>query len=160
MTENIAIYPGSFDPITFGHIDIVKRASKIFDKVILAIAHDNTKNSLFSMDQKLKMAQNELKDLKNVEIADFSGLLVDFAKKNNAKIAIRGLRAISDFEYEFQICNMNSKLDPNLQTIFLPAASELQFISSKLVKEVVRLKGNVSSFVSPAIEAELKKILL
>jgi pantetheine-phosphate adenylyltransferase len=160
MTENIAIYPGSFDPITFGHIDIVKRASKIFDQVILAIAHDNSKNSLFSMEKKVQMAQNELKDLKNVEITDFSGLLVDFAKEKNAKIAIRGLRAISDFEYEFQIYNMNSKLDPNLQTIFLPAATELQFISSKLVKEVVRLKGDVSDFVSPAIEAELKQILL
>ena len=160
MIENIAIYPGSFDPITFGHIDIVKRASKIFDQVILAIAHDNSKNSLFSMEKKVQMAQNELKDLKNVEITDFSGLLVDFAKEKNAKIAIRGLRAISDFEYEFQIYNMNSKLDPNLQTIFLPAATELQFISSKLVKEVVRLKGDVSDFVSPAIEAELKQILL
>jgi pantetheine-phosphate adenylyltransferase len=160
MTENIAIYPGSFDPITFGHIDIVKRASKIFDQVILAIAHNNSKNSLFSMEKKVQMAQNELKDLKNVEITDFSGLLVDFAKEKNAKIAIRGLRAISDFEYEFQIYNMNSKLDPNLQTIFLPAATELQFISSKLVKEVVRLKGDVSDFVSPAIEAELKQILL
>ena len=106
------------------------------------------------------MAQNELKDLKNVEITDFSGHLVDFAKEKNAKIAIRGLRAISDFEYEFQICNMNSKLDPNLQTIFLPASTELQFISSKLVREVVRLKGDVSSFASPTIEAELKRILL
>lgn len=160
MTKNIAIYPGSFDPITFGHIDIVKRASKIFDRVILAIAHDNSKNSFFSMEKKVKMAQNELKDLKNVEVTDFSGLLVDFAKEKNAKITIRGLRAISDFEYEFQIYNMNSKLDPNLQTIFLPASTELQFISSKLVKEVVRLKGDVSDFVSPAIEAELKQILL
>lgn len=160
MTKNIAIYPGSFDPITFGHIDIITRASKIFDRVILAIAHDNNKNSLFSIKKRVKMAQNELKDLKNVEITDFSGLLVDFAKAKNAKIAIRGLRAISDFEYEFQICNMNSKLDPNLQTIFLPASTELQFISSKLVKEVVRLKGDVLSFVSPTIEAELKRILL
>jgi pantetheine-phosphate adenylyltransferase len=160
MTNNIAIYPGSFDPITFGHIDIITRASKIFDKVILAIAYDNAKNSLFSMEKKIKMAKNELQNLKNVEITDFSGLLVNFAKKNNAKIVIRGLRAISDFEYEFQICNMNSKLDPNLQTIFLPASTELQFISSKLVKEVVRLKGDVSDFVPSAIEEELKNTLL
>jgi|TARA_Y100000389_G_scaffold115529_1_gene112619 pantetheine-phosphate adenylyltransferase len=160
MTQNIAIYPGSFDPITFGHIDIITRASKIFDQVILAIAHNNTKNSLFSMEKKVEMAKNELKNLKNVKITDFSGLLVDFARRRKSKIIIRGLRAISDFEYEFQIYNMNSKLDPNLQTIFLPASTELQFISSKLVKEVVRLKGNVSSFVSPEVEEELKKILL
>lgn len=160
MTQNIAIYPGSFDPITFGHIDIIKRASKIFDHVIVAIARDNTKNALFSIDKKVKMAKNELEDLDNVQVTDFSGLLVNFAKEKKAKIIIRGLRAISDFEYEFQIYNMNSKLDPNLQTIFLPAATELQFISSKLVKEVVRLGGDVSAFVSNRIEKELKEILL
>ncbi|MFT4718652.1 MAG: pantetheine-phosphate adenylyltransferase [Rickettsiales bacterium] len=160
MTKNIAIYPGSFDPITLGHIDIIKRASKIFDHVILAIARDNTKSSFFSMEKKLSMAQNVLEDLKNVEVSDFSGLLVNFAKKRKAKIAIRGLRAISDFEYEFQIYNMNSKLDPNLQTIFLPSSTELQFISSKLVKEVARLGGNVSSFVSPIVEKELKEAFL
>ena len=160
MTKKIAIYPVSFDPITFGHIDIVTRASKVFDHIILAVARDNSKNSLFSMEKKVAMAKNEFQHFNNVEVADFSGLLVDFAKKKNAKIAIRGLRAISDFEYEFQINNMNSKLDPELQTIFLPASTELQFISSKLVKEVVRLGGDVSSFVSPKIEEELKKVLL
>ena len=160
MTKNIAIYPGSFDPITFGHIDIVKRASKIFDQVIVAIAFDNTKNTLFPMKKKVEMAKNELKNLKNVKVTNFSGLLVNFVKKNNAKIVIRGLRAVSDFEYDFQICNMNSKLDSNLQTVFLPASAELQFISSKLVKELVRLGGDVSSFVSPKIEEELKKIFL
>ena len=112
------------------------------------------------MEKKVSMARNELKDLKNVEVSDFSGLLVNFAKKRKATIAIRGLRAISDFEYEFQIYNMNSKLDPNLQTIFLPSSTELQFISSKLVKEVARLGGNVSSFVSPVVEKELKEAFL
>ena len=156
-----AIYPGSFDPITFGHIDIVERAAALFDKVILGVAESQSKNPLFSVEERIELISEIFKDNPKIEVLGYSKkLTVDLARDNNAIAIIRGLRAVADFEYEFQIYNMNSKLDPNLQTVFLPAATELQFISSKLVKEVARLKGDISAFVSPAIEAELKKILL
>ncbi|MBL6665044.1 MAG: pantetheine-phosphate adenylyltransferase [Rickettsiales bacterium] len=152
----IAIYPGTFDPITVGHIDIIKRAAELFDHLIIAAAIDNNKNPLFSIDERVEMIKDDIRSLGDkVSVEKFDGLLVDFAKERNAKILIRGLRAVSDFEYEFQMFGMNSKLDPNLQTIFLPASETNHFIASKFVKEVARLKGNISNFVSPAVADKL-----
>jgi len=158
----IAIYPGTFDPITFGHIDIIKRASQLFDYLIIASAKDSNKNPLFSLDERVELIQHEIKNLhleNQVSVEKFEGLLVEFAKQKNAKIIIRGLRAVSDFEYEFQMFGMNSKLEPHIQTIFLPASENHHFIASKLVKEVARLRGDISKFVSAnVVEALNKKI--
>ena len=156
----IAIYPGTFDPITFGHLDIIKRASDLFDHLIIATAKDNAKNPLFSLEERTKMIKQEVESLNNmpkISVENFEGLLVDFAKKKNACVIIRGLRAVSDFEYEFQMFGMNSKLEPEIQTIFLPASENNHFIASKLVKEVARLDGDISKFVSKNIADKLKQ---
>jgi pantetheine-phosphate adenylyltransferase len=158
----IAIYPGTFDPITFGHIDIIKRASQLFDHLIVASAKDSNKNPLFSLDERVELIKHEIKSLNledKVSVEKFEGLLVEFAKQKNAKIIVRGLRAVSDFEYEFQMFGMNSKLEPQIQTIFLPASENHHFIASKLVKEIARLRGDISKFVSSnAIEALNKNV--
>jgi len=156
----IAIYPGTFDPITFGHLDIIKRASLLFDKLIVASAKDSNKNPLFSLDERFELINQEIYANKlqdKVTVMKFEGLLVDFAKKNQAQIIIRGLRAVSDFEYEFQMFGMNSKLEPSIQTIFLPASENHHFIASKLVKEIARLGGDISQFVSSDVLTALKK---
>jgi pantetheine-phosphate adenylyltransferase len=153
-----AIYPGTFDPITFGHIDIIKRASEIFDHVIIAPARDNYKNPLFTLEERVELIEAEMSALNlpiKISVEQFEGLLVDFAARKNARTIIRGLRAVSDFEYEFQMFGMNSKLNPDIQTIFLPASETNHFIASKLVKEVARLGGNISKFVSPNVAQKL-----
>jgi len=153
-----AIYPGTFDPITFGHLDIIKRAADIFDHVIIAPARDNYKNPLFSLEERVALIEEELENLTlpaKISVEKFEGLLVDFAAKKNAQTIIRGLRAVSDFEYEFQMFGMNAKLNPNIQTIFLPASETNHFIASKLVKEVARLNGNISKFVSQNVADKL-----
>jgi len=155
----IAIYPGTFDPVTFGHLDIIKRASSLFDHLIVAAAKDNYKNPLFSLDERLELIQEETKvlGLTNISVEKFEGLLVEYASKRNAIVIIRGLRAVSDFEYEFQMFGMNSKLDSEIQTIFLPASETNHFIASKLVKEVARLGGDISKFASPNVAQKLLK---
>lgn len=155
----IAIYPGTFDPITFGHIDIIKRASALFDHLIVASAKDSNKNPLFSLDERVELIKHEIKkhDLeKVVSVEKFEGLLVEFAKNKKAQIIVRGLRAVSDFEYEFQMFGMNSRLDPSIQTIFLPASENNHFIASKLVKEVAKLNGDITKFVSSNVAEALK----
>ncbi len=158
----IAIYPGTFDPITFGHIDIIKRAAGLFDHLIISAAKDNYKNPLFTLDERAQLVEEEIAKLdcaKKISVEKFEGLLVNFARKKNAQVIVRGLRAVSDFEYEFQMFGMNAKLDPEIQTIFLPASETNHFIASKLVKEVARLGGDISRFVSPNVEAKLMKKL-
>lgn len=158
-----AIYPGTFDPITFGHLDIIKRAAEIFDHIIIAPARDNYKNPLFTLEERVSLIESEVQNLKlpaKISVEKFEGLLVDFASKKNAKTIIRGLRAVSDFEYEFQMFGMNSKLNPDIQTIFFPASETNHFIASKLVKEVARLGGNITKFVSENVAEKLAKKLL
>ena len=159
MTETnkkTAIYPGTFDPITNGHIDLVQRAAKMFDHVIVAIATNSKKNPKFSLEERIDMAEKVLSDCTNVRVKGFQELLVDFAKQENARILIRGLRAISDFEYEFQLASMNRNLAPDIESLFLMPADEYSFISSSLVKEVASLGGDISNFVHPLVNDALK----
>ncbi len=151
----IALYPGTFDPITNGHIDLVERAAKLFDKVVVAIASNSKKKPLFSLQKRIQLAQQVLLDCPNVSVQGFDVLLVDFARQQRANILIRGLRAVSDFEYEFQLASMNRNLAPEIESVFLMPADEYSFISSSLVKEVASLGGDVSSFVHPLVDRAL-----
>ena len=156
----LGIYPGSFDPLTNGHIDIIERSKKIVDNLIIAVSQgDNNKRILFNIDERIKMIKDVIKhkNIKNVTVVSFNGLLVSFVKKQNAKVIIRGLRAVSDFEYEFQMTGMNYKLNSEIETIFLMASDNNQLISSNLVKEISKLNGDVSKFVPSEVEIELKK---
>lgn len=152
-----AIYPGTFDPITNAHIDIVKRAKKLFDIVIIAIAQPRHKNPLFTLEERLFLVKESLKELENVEVITFNGLLVDLCKKLNVSVIIRGIRAVSDFDYEFQIAWMNRKLFYDIETIFLMPSEEYFFLSSSLVKEVAMLGGNIDNFVPKIVKVELLK---
>lgn len=160
MSNIIGIYPGTFDPITNGHADIISRASGIVDKLILAVATGYGKNPVFSIEERCKMVNLYIDQYglsSKVEVIKFDGLLVDFAKSVRANIIIRGLRAVSDFEYEFQMACMNSRLNDEIETVFLPASEKTQFISSRLVKEIAILGGDISSFVLPEIAEKLIK---
>jgi len=153
----VAIYPGSFDPITFGHMDIIDRASGLFDKVIIAIAKSETKSPLFSLDDRIKLAKTIYKDNIKVEVIGFPRqLTVDVAKEHGACAIIRGLRAVSDFEYEFQLATMNRSLAPDIESIFLTPKESLIYVSSSLIKEICDLKGDISKFVHPSVEQALK----
>jgi pantetheine-phosphate adenylyltransferase len=154
--RNIAVYPGTFDPITNGHTDLVSRAAKLFDKVILAVAHHTAKTTVCDIDQRVELARIALRDLPNVEVVAFEGLLVNFCHEQSANLVIRGLRAVSDFEYEFQLAGMNRRLAPEIETIFLTPAEQYAFISSTLVREIARLGGDVSEFVHPEVQAVLQ----
>jgi pantetheine-phosphate adenylyltransferase len=151
----IAIYPGTFDPITYGHIDIVQRAVEIFDKVIVAVAHNSAKQPLFSEEERLNMVREALRKIQNVEVDSFRGLLVEYAKKKKARAIIRGLRAVSDFEYEFQMALMNRKLDSNITTVFLMPHEKYTYLNSSIVREVALLEGEYSEFVPPAVQKYL-----
>lgn len=151
------VYPGTFDPITNGHVDLVKRSLKLFDKIIVAVAEDTQKNTLFSCAERVKMVNQVLKDLVNVEVLEFSGLLVDFVAKQNAQAVLRGLRAVSDFEYEFQLAGINRHLNPEVETIFLTPSNEYTFVASSTIKEAASLGGDVSEFVDPSVLEMLQK---
>ena len=153
----VAIYPGSFDPITYGHMDIIDRACGLFDKIVIAIAKNDAKNPLFSLEDRIKLATSIYKDNSQVEVVGFPRqLTVDIAKEQKACAIIRGLRAVSDFEYEFQLAGMNRKLNNNIETIFLMSDVENQIISSKFVKEITKLDGNINKFVTKSTVKMLK----
>ena len=158
-TKRLAIYPGTFDPITLGHMDIIRRASNLVDELIIAVAKSVTKDTIFSAELRAQIIEQEMKTLFSncaVKVEVFDGLLTCFAKRKKALMIIRGLRAISDFDYEFQMSWINYKLTPGAETVFLPAAEDTQFISSSFVKEVARLGGDVSQFVSENVNKQLK----
>jgi pantetheine-phosphate adenylyltransferase len=152
-----AVYPGTFDPLTRGHEDLVRRAVKLFDTVILAIADSKAKQPYFTLDERIAMAHEVLGDLKNIEVIGFSTLLTEFVRKQGARVVLRGLRAVSDFEYEFQLAGMNRHLYPEMETIFLTPSEQHMFISATLVREIAALGGDVAQFVHPLVAARLKK---
>ena len=156
---HIAVYPGTFDPLTRGHEDLVRRASKLVDRLVVGVADSKAKKPFFSLDERLEIASEVLGHYPNVEVAGFSGLLKDFVRKHDAKIIIRGLRAVSDFEYEFQMAGMNRYLLPDVETIFLTPSDQYQFISGTIVREIAVLGGDVSKFVFPSVEKWLNERL-
>ena len=155
---NIAVYPGTFDPFTNGHRDLVQRAAtNIFDKVYICVVENSNKNTVFTLEERVDLAKNSLENIKNIEVIPFSGLLVDFATKLNAKVILRGLRVVSDFEYEFQMSSMNKKLNNNIESIFLTPSESYAFLSSSLVKEIAQLGGDVSTFVNKDVKIALEE---
>lgn len=156
MTQHIAIYPGTFDPITNGHSDLVHRASRLFDKVIVAVAVNSDKLPVLPLEERIKLAETALSDITNIEVCGFESLLVDFMQQKGATVILRGLRAVSDFEYEFQLASMNRHLDPDIETVFLTPAEQYSYISSSLVREIARLGGDISPFVPANVVAALK----
>jgi len=157
ISHRTAIYPGTFDPITNGHTDLVTRAARVFEKVIIAIAESPHKVPLLPLQQRIELAQSCLRDVKNVEVVGFSILLMDFVQEVGAGVVVRGLRAVSDFEYEFQLASMNRHLAPEIETLFLTPDERYSFISSSLVKEVARLNGDVTEFVAPPVRIALQQ---
>jgi len=153
--KTIAIYPGSFDPITNGHVDLIHRACKLFDKVIIAIAQNTNKDSFLSIDQRVKAVETAIEPLTNTRVLSFDSLLVDFAREHNAQIIIRGLRAVSDFDYEFQLSGMNKRLNPAIETLFMTPSEEFANISSSLVREILSLGGDISQFVPESVKTIL-----
>ena len=152
-----AIYPGSFDPVTYGHLDVIKRSSKLVDELIVGVLNNNAKTPLFSAEERVRMLKEVTKDLPNVKIIPFEGLLVDFARKTGAKMVIRGLRAITDFEYEFQMAQTNHKMEPEVETVFLTTSLEYSYLSSTTVKEVAAFGGDISQFVPPIVMENIEK---
>lgn len=150
-----AMYPGTFDPITLGHEDLVRRATRLFDKVIVAIAANPSKEPMFSLDERVELARTVLADMDSVEVMGYSGLTVDFARDNGLQAIVRGLRAISDFEYEFQLANMNRHLNEEVESVFLTPAETYTYISSSLVREICSMGGDISEFVSPKVNDAL-----
>lgn len=155
----VAVYPGTFDPLTRGHEDLVRRGAKIFDKLVVGVADSPNKKPFFSMDERVQIAREVLSHYPNVEVNGFRGLLKDFVRENNANVIIRGLRAVSDFEYEFQMAGMNRYLLPDVETMFLTPSDQYQFISGTIVREIASLGGDVSKFVFPSVEHWLNQKL-
>ncbi|HEV8043014.1 MAG TPA: pantetheine-phosphate adenylyltransferase [Bryobacteraceae bacterium] len=156
----VALYPGSFDPITNGHLDLIQRGSALFDKLFVAILRNDEKQALFSVDERIEMLSEVVEGYPNVEVGSFDGLLVEYAAQCGASVIIRGIRAVSDYEYELQMALMNRRLRPDIETVFLMASEAHSFLSSKLVKEVIRLGGKITGLVPPSIEVKLRKRLL
>ncbi len=154
--NNKAVYPGTFDPMTLGHEDLVRRAARLFDQVVLAVADSRTKRPLFTLAERIDMARDALADVKNVSVEGFSGLLMNFVQEHDARVVMRGVRAVSDFDYEFQLAGMNRKLYPDVETVFMTPGEEHMFLSSTLVREISVMGGDVSKFVSPTIAGRLK----
>ena len=152
-----AVYPGTFDPLTRGHEDLVRRASPLFDALILAVADSKAKRTFFPLEERVEMAREVLGDVKNVSVVGFTGLLIDFVRQNGARVVLRGLRAVSDFEYEFQLAGMNRSLYPDFETMFLTPSEQHMFISATLVREIAMLGGDVSKFVDPRVAARLTR---
>jgi pantetheine-phosphate adenylyltransferase len=157
MNKKAALYPGTFDPITNGHHDLARRAAGIFDRLVVAIASNPNKAPMFSLEQRVAMAKKVLADLPNVEVVGYAGLTVEFARANGLAVILRGLRAVSDFEFEFQLANMSRHLTRDVETMFMTPQEQYTFISSSLVREIAVLGGKVSEFVHPSVEAELIK---
>jgi pantetheine-phosphate adenylyltransferase len=155
--KRTAVYPGTFDPITNGHQDLVRRAASVFDRVIVAIASNPNKAPMFPLEQRVDLARQVLADIGNVEVMGYAGLTVDFAREHDVQIVVRGLRAVSDFEFEFQLANMSRHLSRDLETVFLTPQEQFTFISSTLVREIAILGGDVKEFVHPLVAAELRK---
>jgi len=153
----IALYPGSFDPITNGHLDVVRRAATMFDRVIVAVAHDTEKQPTFSVKERMELVRAGIRGMSKVSVEDFKGLLVKYARRKQVTAIVRGLRAVSDFEFEFQLALMNRKLEPRIETIFLMPKDEYTFISSRLVREIAELGGDVSDLVPPAVKKALQQ---
>ena len=154
--NNKAVYPGTFDPMTLGHEDLVRRAARLFDHVVLAVADSRTKRPLFTLAERIDMARDALADVKNVSVEGFSGLLMNFVQEHDARVVIRGVRTVSDFDYEFQLAGMNRKLYPDVETVFMTPGEEHMFLSATLVREISVMGGDVSKFVSPTIAGRLK----
>ncbi|HHY77386.1 MAG TPA: pantetheine-phosphate adenylyltransferase [Clostridiales bacterium] len=154
----IGVYPGSFDPVTNGHLDIIERAAKLFDKLIVAVLINSNKTPLFTVEKRLEFLKESCKGFENVEIESFEGLLIEFMKKKNANVIVKGLRAVSDFEYEFQMALMNSKLNPEIETVFMMTSNKYSYLSSSLIKEVARFGGCVKGLIPEIVEKELYRI--
>lgn len=152
-----AIYPGTFDPVTRGHIDVATRAAKMFDRVVIAVAESPGKKPHFNLEERSDLAEQVFADYQNIEITSFRGLMVDFARQIGATVIVRGLRAVSDFDYEVQLANLNRQLNPDVETVFVAAASQFTFVSSSMVREISALGGDVSPFVDPLVEKALKR---
>jgi len=154
--SHTAVYPGTFDPITLGHEDLMRRAARLFDRVILAVADSRAKRPFFTLDERVEMAKYVLKDIPNVEVMGFSGLLMKFVQDQGARVVVRGLRAVSDFEYEFQLAGMNRGMYPDVETVFLTPGEQFMFISATIVREISTLGGDTSKFVPPFVAERLK----
>lgn len=154
--NNKAVYPGTFDPMTLGHEDLVRRAARLFEHVVLAVADSRTKKPLFTLPERIDMARAALADVKNVSVEGFSGLLMDFVQQHKARVVMRGVRAVSDFDYEFQLAGMNRKLYPEVETVFMTPGEEYMFLSATLVREISVMGGDVTKFVSPEVARRLK----
>lgn len=155
MSDGVAIYPGTFDPVTLGHEDLVRRASRLFDEVLVAVADSRTKRPFFTLDERVAMAREVLAPFPNVKVVGFDGLLMNFLRRHEARIILRGLRAVSDFEYEFQMAGMNRSLHPDVETVFLTPGEQYMFLSATMVREIASFGGDVSKFVHPMVAEKL-----
>jgi len=155
MTERIAVYPGTFDPITLGHLDITRRGSRLVDRLVIGVTTNPAKSPMFSIEERLAMVRREVADMSNVGVVEFDSLLMDFAEAQGAAMILRGLRAVADFEYEYQMAGMNQQLNDRIETVFLMADVSLQPIASRLVKEIARYGGSIEKFVTPAVAADV-----